>query len=90
MRCRIYAAPKKYDELAPLYSITRSALGNKFAEDYSLPELGMKAALQRSKGGRTMVAVGTLIAERPPHGSRRALLTHRAPHSGQTFGEERV
>src|ERR1700730_9496876 len=25
-----------------------------------------------------MVAVGTLIAERPPHRSRRALLTHRA------------
>jgi hypothetical protein len=34
-----------------------------------------------------MVAVGTLIAERPPHGSRCALLTHRAPPSGQTFGE---
>src|SRR5262252_7406228 len=28
------------------------------------------------------VAVGTLIAERPPHRSRRALLTHRAPPSG--------
>jgi hypothetical protein len=26
-----------------------------------------------------MVAVGTLITERPPHRSRRALLTHRAP-----------
>ena len=25
-----------------------------------------------------MVAVGTLITERPPHRSRRALLTHRA------------
>ena len=37
-----------------------------------------------------MIAVGTLIAERPPHRSRRALLTHRAPPSGQTFGEERV
>ncbi len=35
-----------------------------------------------------MVAVGTLIAERPPHRSRRALLTHRAPPSGRTFGEE--
>jgi hypothetical protein len=58
MRCRIYAAPEKYDELAPLYSITRSALGNKFAEDYSLPELGMKAALQRSKGGPTMSHLG--------------------------------
>ena len=30
------------------------------------------------------VAVGTLIAERPPHRSRRALLTHRAPPSGRT------
>src|SRR6266852_8897456 len=31
-----------------------------------------------------MVAVGTLITERPPHRSRRALLTHRALPSGQT------
>src|SRR6202166_4554647 len=31
-----------------------------------------------------MVAVGTRIALRPPHRSRRALLTHRAPPSGQT------
>jgi len=30
------------------------------------------------------VAVGTLITERPPHRSRRALLTHRAPPSGGT------
>jgi hypothetical protein len=30
------------------------------------------------------VAVGTEIALRPPHRSRRALLTHRAPPSGQT------
>src|SRR6516164_3787920 len=29
-----------------------------------------------------MVAVGTAVASRPPHGSRRALLTHRAPPSG--------
>ncbi len=28
------------------------------------------------------IAVGTLIAGRPPHRSRRALLTHRAPASG--------
>src|SRR6516225_2092320 len=28
------------------------------------------------------VAVGTEIAPRPPHRSRRALLTHRAPPSG--------
>src|SRR5712672_1064771 len=28
------------------------------------------------------VAVGTAIADRPPHRSRRALLTHRAPPSG--------
>ena len=32
--------------------------------------------------GRRTVAVGTLIAEHPPHESRRALLTHRAPPSG--------
>src|ERR1039458_4261926 len=35
-----------------------------------------------------MVAVGTRIAPRPPHRSRRALLTHRAPPSG--FGVEAV
>src|SRR4030088_1532297 len=34
------------------------------------------------------VAVGTRIAPRPPHRSRRALLTHRAPPSG--FGVEAV
>src|SRR6516165_8405667 len=31
-----------------------------------------------------VVAVGTGIAPRPPHRSRRALLTHRAPPSGLT------
>src|SRR6202162_6144888 len=31
-----------------------------------------------------LVAVGTVIADRPPHRSRRALLTHRAPPSGRT------
>ena len=35
-----------------------------------------------------MVAVGTRISPRPPHRSRRALLTHRAPPSG--FGVEAV
>jgi hypothetical protein len=39
----------------------------------------------RSAGsGQLMVAVGTRISPRPPHRSRRALLTHRAPPSGQT------
>jgi len=32
--------------------------------------------------GCSMVAVGTAIADGPPHRSRRALLTHRAPPSG--------
>ncbi len=36
-----------------------------------------------------MVAVGTRIAPRPPHRSRRALLTHRAPPSGRTWGDTR-
>ena len=36
-----------------------------------------------------MVAVGTRISPRPPHRSRRALLTHRAPPSGQTSCNER-
>jgi hypothetical protein len=35
-----------------------------------------------------MVAVGTRISPRPPHRSRRALLTHRAPPLG--FGVEAV
>src|SRR6266849_9649656 len=35
------------------------------------------------------VAVGTRISPRPPHRSRRALLTHRAPPSGQTSCDER-
>jgi hypothetical protein len=34
-----------------------------------------------------MVAVGTVIAHRPPHRSRRALLTHRAPTSGRRRAE---
>ncbi len=44
----------------------------------------------RSLGFRTAagagprVAVGTRITPRPPHRSRRALLTHRAPPSGRT------
>src|SRR5438034_4451472 len=37
----------------------------------------------------SMVAVGTRISPRPPHRSRRALLTHRAPPSGQTSCDER-
>ena len=37
-----------------------------------------------SKTQQPMVAVGTRIAPRPPHRSRRALLTHRAPPSGRT------
>src|SRR4030081_2811423 len=36
-----------------------------------------------------MVAVGTRTSPRPPHRSRRALLTHRAPPSGQTSYDER-
>src|SRR5712671_715262 len=36
----------------------------------------------RLLGQALKVAVGTAIADRPPHRSRRALLTHRAPPSG--------
>ena len=36
-----------------------------------------------------MVTVGTAVASRPPYRSRRALLTHRAPPSGQTSCAER-
>jgi hypothetical protein len=37
----------------------------------------------------SLVAVGTRISPRLPHRSRRALLTHRAPPSGQTSCDER-
>src|SRR6202165_1411001 len=41
------------------------------------------AAVRRPKAHHTRrVAVGTRISPRPPHRSRRALLTHRAPPSG--------
>ncbi len=55
------------------------------------PAAGLRSAharpvlgVQRSLGGAS-VAVGTVIAHRPPHRSRRALLTHRAPTSGKTW-----
>ena len=38
----------------------------------------------------TKVAVGTRIAPRPPRRSQRALLTHRAPPSGQTACDKRL
>ena len=34
--------------------------------------------------GLPAVAVGTVIAHRPPHRSRRAAFSHRAPAEGQT------
>lgn len=37
--------------------------------------------LRRSYGGQGRVAVGTIIADRPPHRSVRALLVHTAPTS---------
>jgi hypothetical protein len=40
-------------------------------------------------GRQSMAAVGTRISPRPPHRSRRALLTHRAPPSGQTSYDAR-
>src|ERR1700736_2237019 len=40
-------------------------------------------------GKASMVAVGTRISPRPPHRSRRALLTPRAPPSGQKSCDER-
>src|SRR6266851_7332789 len=45
-----------------------------------LPSFAPCALLAESCPG--LVAVGTAIADRPPHRSRRALLTHRAPPSG--------
>src|SRR5216684_3262218 len=46
------------------------------------------AGAGQDSSGRRQVAVGTRITPRPPHRSRRALLTHRAPPSG--FGVEAV
>jgi hypothetical protein len=46
-------------------------------------ELGEQARPQAQfQPARPMVAVGTRVSPRPPHRSRRALLTHRAPPSG--------
>src|ERR1700676_1197465 len=42
----------------------------------------LRFATVPSRFRRRMVAVGTRISPRPPHRSRRALLTHRAPPSG--------
>src|SRR6266480_3975570 len=53
---------------------------------------GLRGRLSRTCKGLNsllMVAVGTRISPRPPHRSRRALLTHRAPPSGQTSCNER-
>src|ERR1700737_2963614 len=50
------------------------------------------AAIECYLGAKTngiMVAVGTRISPRPPPRSRRPLLTHRAPPSGQTSCDER-
>jgi hypothetical protein len=54
-----------------------------------------RSSLVRRRGNvresrpRWRVAVGTRISPRPPHRSRRALPTHRAPASGQTSCDER-
>ena len=45
-------------------------------------------SVEHSKVQTAGVAVGTRISPRPPHRSRRALLTHRAPPLG--FGVEAV
>ena len=45
---------------------------------------GVSLGVHRNENAHLMVAVGTRIAPRPPHRSRRALLTHRAPPSGRT------
>jgi len=47
---------------------------------------GVRNATQARRG--IMVAVGKRVSPLPPHRSRRALLTHRAPPSG--FGVEAV
>src|SRR6266700_613826 len=71
------AAPKPIPSVARDASyLTRSAVN--FDHCHSLPVSASR-----------MVAVGTRIFPRPPHRSRRALLTHRAPPSGQTSCEER-
>src|SRR6266851_2799340 len=49
----------------------------------------VKRALHLPAFSHLMVVVGTRISPRPPHRSRRALLTHRVPPSGQTLCGER-
>jgi hypothetical protein len=55
----------------------------------AFPEKGRTSLANGRERDRVMVAVGTRISPRPPHRSRRALLTHRAPPSGQTSCDER-
>src|ERR1700688_1513926 len=50
--------------------------------DYHFSERGAWTKPSPSFFCGPMVAVGTRISPRPPHRSRRALLTHRAPPSG--------
>jgi hypothetical protein len=50
----------------------------------------MYQGIRMAGGGGMMVAVGTRIAPRPPPRSRRALLTHRAPPSGQPSCDEQL
>jgi hypothetical protein len=48
-------------------------------------QIALYCAIVLALGAQSLkwpVAVGTAIARRPPHRSRRALLTHRAPTSG--------
>jgi hypothetical protein len=40
--------------------------------------LAFLTCMPKVRGQRSLVTVGTAVASRPPHGSRHALLTHRA------------
>ncbi len=80
---RLYPALFRSSELWWLASICRGE--RSFASALHFVR-GRKpaASMRRIKAASKMVAVGTRITPRPPHRSRRALLTHRAPPSGRT------
>ena len=54
------------------------------------PDRASRSARLLARSGRAAVAVGTPIAGRPPHRSRRAELPHRAPASNQTPRAQRA
>src|SRR5262249_9130572 len=70
--------PNKVVEITITSYDTTAAVGS------GVRQVGSPVCAENSFRIDFVVAVGTRIAPRPPHRSRRALLTHRAPPSGRT------